>query len=243
MCGSRGHGFAAEKANDLWDKVAGKNAQIIGGDNAKNGADRLVDGVFIQTKYCKSASKSIAECFEGGELRYVNGDGTPMQIEVPSDQYDSAVQAMRHRIEKGQVPGVTDPEQAKNIVRKGSFTYEQARNIAKCGTVESITYDAVNGVKLAGSAMGISAAITFAVATWNGEDFEEALKGACYTGLKVGGTAWLTSILAAQAGRTGAEQALRGGTDWVVKQLGAKASANIVNGLRKLVVLSMVQQL
>jgi hypothetical protein len=104
----RGHGFAAEKANHLHDVFTGKDAEIVGHDNAKNGADRLVDGVYIQTKYCNSASKSIAETFENGQFRYWNADGTPMQIEVPADQYESAIQAMQDRIRKGQVSGVTD---------------------------------------------------------------------------------------------------------------------------------------
>ena len=51
-----------------------------------------------------------------------------MQIEVPADKYDDAVKAMQDRIDKGQVPGVKD---AKEIVRKGNVTYEQAKNIAK----------------------------------------------------------------------------------------------------------------
>lgn len=229
---SRGHGFAAEKANHLKDIMTGKDAKIVGGDNAKNGADRLVDGVNIQTKYCNSGSKCISECFEEGTFRYLNNDGSPMQIEVPSDKYDSAVQAMENRIKKGQVPGVTDPELAKDIVRKGAFTYEQVRNIAKFGTIESLTYDAVNGIKLAGTAMGISAAVSFAVSLWNGEDWEKALESSCYVGLKVGGVAWVSSIITAQLGRTGIEQGLRGATDWVVQQMGSKAASWIANGLR-----------
>ena len=176
---SRGHGFAGEKANHLYDLFSGKDAKIVGGDNAKNGADRLVDGVNIQTKYCKTGSKCISECFEGGELKYINSDGSPMQIEVPSDKYESAIQSMENRIKNGQVPGVSDPEMAKEIVRKGTFTYEQVRNIAKFGTIESLTYDAVNGIKLAGTAMGISAAVSFAVSLWNGEDWEKTLETSC----------------------------------------------------------------
>ena len=229
---NRGHGFAAEKANHLNDVFSGKNAKIIGGDNAKNGADRLVDGVNIQTKYCKTGSRCISECFENGIFRYVNSDGSPMQIEVPSDKYDSAVQAMENRIKSGQVPGVSDPKMAKDIVRKGAFTYEQVRNITKFGTVESLTYDAVNGIRLAGTAMGISAAVSFAVSLWNGEDWEDALEGACYTGLKVGGVAWVSSVITAQLGRTGIEQGLRGATDWIVKHMGAEAASWIANGLR-----------
>ena len=61
--GSRGHGFAAESANDLYDRMHGKNAKIVGGDNAKDGADRIVNGTNIQSKYCSSGSKCIQECF------------------------------------------------------------------------------------------------------------------------------------------------------------------------------------
>lgn len=232
MGATRGHGFAAEKANHLKDVFSGKDAQLVGGDNAKNGADRIVDGINIQTKYCSTGSKCISECFENGKFRYVNSDGSPMQIEVPSDKYDSAVQAMENRIKSGQVPGVTDPELAKEIVRKGSFTYEQVRNIARFGTIESLTYDVVNGIKLAGTAMGVSAAITFAVSLWNGDDWESALESSCYVGLKVGGVAWVSSIITAQLGRTGIEQSLRGATDWIVQQMGPKAAAWIANGLR-----------
>jgi hypothetical protein len=229
---SRGHGFAAEKANHLHDVLTGKDAKLIGGDNQKNGADRLVDGVRIQTKYCSSGGKCVSEAFENGQYRYWNQDGSPMQLEVPSDKYDAAVQALEERIKKSQVAGVTDPQKAREIIRKGSFTYEQARNIARAGTIESLTYDAVNGIRLAGTSMGISAAISFAVQLWNGEEWDVALKGSCYSGLQVGGTAWVSSMVAAQVGRTGIEQSLRGTTDWVVRQMGAKTAAWLANGLR-----------
>ena len=228
----RGHGFAAEKANHLFDVLRGKDAKIVGGNNAKNGADRIVDGTQIQTKYCDSGSKCINECFDKDGFRYWNSNGKPMQIEVPSDKYDSAVQALEDKIRKGQVKGISDPEQAKEIVKKGAFTYEQAKNIAQFGTIESLTYDVANGIKLAGTTMGISAVISYGVAIWNGEDWDDALESACYTGLKVGGIAWVSSILTAQLGRTGIEQSLRGTTDWVVKQMGAKTAAWLANGLR-----------
>lgn len=126
-----------------------------------------------------------------------------MQIEVPSDKYDSAVKAMENRIKNGQVPSFTDPSEAKNIVRKGHFTYEQAKNIAKSGTVESLTYDAVNGAIIASSAFGVSTVITFANSIWNGEDFDTAIKTATYSGLKVGGTAFITSVLSRQISKAG----------------------------------------
>ena len=51
------------------------------------------------------------------------------------------------------------------------------------------------------------------------EQMEEALKDSVYSGLKVGGVAWAGSIVAAQLGRTGMEQTLRGVTDYLVKNI------------------------
>lgn len=228
----RGHGFAAERANHIYDRFTGKDAQIVGDDNAKWGADRVVDGVNIQSKYCASGSRCISECFSDGTLKYINPDGTPMQIEVPSDHYDAAVKAMENRIRNGQVPGVTDPSEAKLIVRKGNFTYQQARNIAKAGTVESITFDAANGAIIATTAFGISAALSFATAIWSGDDFDVALKSATYTGLKVSGTTFITAVLSSQLSKAGLNSALVGSSEAIIRMMGPKASAMLVNAFR-----------
>lgn len=121
---------------------------------------------------------------------------------------------------------------ADETIKESPFTYAQARNIAKFGTIESLTYDAVNGIKLAGTAMGITAVISFATEIWAGKDFDAALKSACLSGIKVGGISWIISIAAAQLGRTTAVQALRPATDWVVKQMGNKAASAIANTVR-----------
>lgn len=228
----RGHGFAAEHANHLADLYMGKKASIIGDDNLKNGADRLVDGVQIQSKYCASGSKCISECFENGQFRYWNPDGTPMQIEVPSDMYESALQSMRSRIEKGEVAGVTDPNEAERIIRKGHFTYNQVKNIAKAGTVESIIYDAASGAIIARNAFGVTAVITFANALWNDEDLDVALKSAAAQGLKVGGTTFVTAVLAGQLSKAGLNSLLVGSSEAIVQAIGPKASAVLVNAFR-----------
>lgn len=230
----QGHGFAAERANHLYDKLTGHNAKIVGDDNAKNGADRIVDGVYIQSKYCATGSRCVNECFENdgkGAFRYMN-NGKPMQIEVPSDKYDDAIRAMEEKIRRGQVEGVSNPEEAKNIIRKGHFTYEQARNIAKAGTIESLTYDAVNGTIVAATAFGVTAMITLATSVWNGDDFDDALKLATYSGLKVGGTAFVTSILASQLSKAGLNSALVGSSEAIVAIMGPKASAILINAFR-----------
>ena len=241
----RGHGFAAEHANHLHDKIQnmdffGQNkVKMVGeeidpetGRIVKNGADRIVNDVNIQTKYCRSGSACVAECFEDNKFRYFNVDGTPMQVEVPSDMYDSAIQAMENRISRGEVPGVTDPKEAKNIIRKGHYTYKQARNIAKAGNIDSIKFDATNGAIVATSAFGISVAISFATSIWSGEDAKVALKTATHTGLKVGGTTFITAVLSSQLSKAGLNSALVGSSEAIVQIMGPKASAMLVNAFR-----------
>lgn len=230
---ARGHGFAAERANALYDRYTGHDSRILGDDNAKNGADRFVDGVEIQSKYCKTGGRCISECFEDGKFRYMGSDGKPMQIEVPSDKYEAAIQAMQERIRRGEVPGVTDPSEARQIVRRGHFTYEQAKNIAKAGTVESLTYDAANGMIIATSAFGVTAVLTFATSVWNGDTPEITLKHAAYSGLKVGGISFVTAIFAGQLSKAGLNSLLVGSSETVVRIMGPKASALIVNAFRQ----------
>ena len=228
----QGHGFAAERANHMYDKLTGHDARILGDDNMLNGADRIVDGVYIQSKYCKTGSACIKECFSKDGFRYWNADGTPMQIEVPSDKYDDAVKALEGRIKDGQMKGINDPAKAKEIVRKGHYTYQQAKNIAKAGTIDSLKFDAATGMITGACAGGISAGISFAVSIWNGEDFNAALENAGISFMKVGGMAALTSLCASQLAKAGMNRMLVGTTDAIVGALGPKASAIIVNAFR-----------
>lgn len=155
-----------------------------------------------------------------------------MKIEVPSDKFDGAVKALEEKIRNGRVPGVTDPAEAKNIVKKGHFTYNQIKNIAKAGTIESITYDSVNGAIISTSAFGITATMTLATSIWNGEDIETALKTATYSGLKVGGTAFVTTVMSSQLSSAGLNSALVGSSEVIVSFMGPKASAVLINAFR-----------
>lgn len=47
MHSKQGHGFAAEFANDLIDRLCLKNAYITGSNNVKNGWDRIVNDTKI----------------------------------------------------------------------------------------------------------------------------------------------------------------------------------------------------
>ena len=229
---AQGHGYAAEQANHLYDKLTGKNASIVGGDNAKDGADRLVNGIHIQTKYCQTAADSVVAAFNQGKYRYINLDGSPMQLEVPSDQYEKAVELMANRIRNGQVPGVTNPADAKDLVRKGQFTYKQALNIVKFGTIESLTFDAVNGAIVSVSAFGISTLITFAQCIWRGDSLDLAVENALYSGVQIGGIAFINSVVTSQLMRTALPKALMAPTKQITEMIGSRASEYIANSLR-----------
>ena len=233
----QGHGFAAERANDFYDRIHGKDTKIVGDDNAKNGPDRIVDGVWVQSKYCKTGADCIKACFDEsgkGNFRYIGKNGKPMVIEVPKDEaiYNDALKKMENQIREGKVPGVNDPAEAKKIVRRGNFTYKQARNIAKAGNVDSLTYDAANGLVTSVSAFGISAVLAFATSVWNNDPVDVALQKAATHGLKVSGTAFVTSVVASQLSKAGLNSILVGSSEAIVQTLGPKASAVIINAFR-----------
>ena len=248
-----GHGWAAERGNNLVDNIKGivklQHSTIVGDNNAKDGADRVThyaDGrpnLLIQTKYCSTAARSISACFnEDGSFRYWdNVEGKPMAIEVPADQYDAALEYMKNRIANGEVQHVTpsgevqrvtDIDAAVEIVHKGNLTYQQAKHIAKAGTVESILYDSAHACVTAGTSMGISAAVSFAVNLWNGESFDVAIKESILQGLKTGGTSFIISVLSSQAAKSGLNTAMIPASKVIVHALGPKISANIVNAFR-----------
>lgn len=88
---------------------------------------------------------------------------------------------------------------------------------------------------VAGTAMGITAVITLATSIWNGEDFDNAIKLATYSGIKVSGTAFVTSVIAAQLSKAGLNSALVGSSEAIVSMMGPKASALLINGFREAV--------
>lgn len=210
MNARQGGGYAAELANDTTDKLAsfvtGDKVEYLGqikdesGHIIKGGADRRVNGVNIQTKYYQSASGTVNSAFENGHPKYINPDGSMMVIEVPRDQYKEACIEMEKKIEKGEVPGAKKGDSAK-YVKKGMITYKQSQNITKSGCIESITFDAANGIVCSVPAATITAMITFASAVWNGLDTEEAVCESFATFSNVIGKAALQAVIIGQLGR------------------------------------------
>ena len=230
-----GHGEMAEEAITLADRFLGLDATVVGRDNAKDGADRVVNEIFIQTKYYNSARGSLEACFrpEDGMYRYMK-DGQPMQLEVPKDQYERVLQGFERKIEQGKVPGVTDPKEARKIVRKGRLTYNQAVNLTKPGTIESLTYDAMTGAVMCSCAFGITFVATVFLTWRKTGDIKQAVKAGMSAGIQVFGISFVQHMVVSQIARTGLANALLAPSQYVVGKLGYQASATIVNGIRAL---------
>ncbi len=155
-----GHGFSAEDANAIHDELSGKKVDRVGSENIKGGADRISNGTLIQTKYYQSARGSVDSAFSN------NGNGNYQYegqvLEVPKDQYSKAVERMQEKIKEGKVPGVSDPDKARELVKEGNMTYLQAKNIAKAGNIDSIKFDIQTQAVVTGISAGLSFVVSFA---------------------------------------------------------------------------------
>jgi hypothetical protein len=194
-----GHGFAAEDANNLSDKLLGKTANVVGTTNKLNGADRIVNGMYVQSKYFQSSHQTIAAAFDSNSGRYrYKGQ----LLEVPKDQYTDCVKLMRDRIEHGHVPGITNPADAEKIVQQGTVTYKQAKNIARVGNFDSLIFDAKTQAVTSMFGFTVSFAVTFAQSRWNGGTSKDATVAALGSAILGGCTTFVTGIMSAQLLRT-----------------------------------------
>ena len=203
--GAMGHGHAGELMGDTMDKLKLKKTSMDGNSHVKHGADRVVNGTNIQTKYYATAGKSIGACFENGTAKYINPDGSMMKIEVPRDQYNKAVKAMARRIENGEVPNESNPQNAARYVKRGALSYEHSQIATKSifdrgstivvdGKVQSVSFgqklvysvggDFLTGVANTMPTVMISQVWYYVNARWHGQDAEEALKGAVLGAVK-----------------------------------------------------------
>lgn len=85
------------------------------------------------------------------------------------------------------MPGVTDPNEATNIVRKGRLTYQQAVNLTKPGTIESLSYDALTGAVTCSCALGITFVATVFLTWRRTGDLKQAIQSGASAGLQVSG--------------------------------------------------------
>jgi len=223
-----GHGFMAEDLITKMDRMRGIDAKVIGVDNAKNGADRYINRLFgsdikVQTKYYKTWRGSLDAGFDANthSYRYVDTKtGVPMQLEVPKDQYNQVVEGFKRKILSGhfkdangnqffdakgmdEATRIAEAEKlAKKMVRKGRLTYQEAVNITKPGTIESLKYDAINGAVTCSFAFGLSFVATTFLAYRETKDMSYALKEGFISGIKVCGLTFANHMIISQFSRT-----------------------------------------
>ena len=211
LSAARANGWAAEDWNALVDKLCGKHVDKVGLSNELNGADRIVNGIKIQTKYCSSAYDSVYNAFDKatGQFRYPG-----MKLEVPKGQGKDAIRYFAERIRKGDVPGVTDPAKAREIIVEGHCTYDQAVKVAKAGNVESLKYDVMSHAVTCTCVTGLTFVLTYAGCRMKGQNPEEAFKCAYKRALVTGATYLTVSVSIQQFFRT---QPGRNTLAWVTK--------------------------
>lgn len=235
-----GHGELAEEAINLGDRIHGLDAEVVGRDNSKNGADRVIyatngPDIMVQTKYHAKARGSLEACFDptSGQYRYMD-NGEPMQLEVPKDQYQQVLEGFKIKIKQGKVPGVKDPAKANEIVREGRLTYDQAKNLAKPGNIDSLKYDAETGVVTCTFALGLTFVAT-AFLTWRKtRDISQSVQAGAIAGVQVFGLSFMQHMVSSQLARTSLAKGLVAPTEALVGRLGSNATKTIVNGLRAL---------
>ena len=142
--GSKGYGLAFEDLEVLFAKLKGGYGRVVGGDNYKNGADAVINGIPEQMK-CYKSGKDVGASFNK-IIRYINRDGSPMVITVPHDKHEDAVKKVAQLIRNGSVDLPNNPikgltgqalesaakEQAEKLVKKGrSFSYDEIQDISK----------------------------------------------------------------------------------------------------------------
>lgn len=197
----QGHGYGAEYGNKTVDRILGKKVEGVqekeNGHHKLNGADKIVNGQKVQTKYCKSAADTYRAGFKDSSHDY-----SGQLREVPRDQYDEIRKMLQKDIDDGKMDGIKPGTPAENFLKKGYFSYLQSRRIAAAGSIESVSVDLANGVITSMTSASISAIIIFASGIWQGKDVKEAAKDGIETAGRVIGKSAIIYTITMQVNRT-----------------------------------------
>ncbi len=145
----------------------------------------------LKSKYNSSGERCVDSCLNYGELRFINGDGSPINIEIPIDKYDEAIGDFEDRIKEGMTQSTLEP---KKIFKRGRFTYNQAKIIANEGKVKGIDFFEIDGSVETEHILGMSGSIEYALSIWNGDSKEDALKKSITRSIKVFGEEFIHSL-------------------------------------------------
>ena len=112
-------------------------------------------------------------------------------IEVSLDQYHEILEYM-------QLNAPELYEAAFSCIKKGAFTYEQVKHIAKACCIHELHLEEDGRISLTSTVLSISALISFAQSKWNGADRQMAIKNAVYTGISIFGETFAEEVIAQQ---------------------------------------------
>lgn len=196
----QGHGYGAEYGNKTVDRILGKKVEggqeKENGHHKKSGADKIVNGQKVQTKYYKSAADTYRAGFKDSSHDY-----SGQVIEVPRDQYNEIKNRLQKDIDAGNMDGIEPGTPAENYLKKGYFSYSQSYRLAASGTIESITMDMANGIMTSMTSASITAIIIFASGVWQGKDVKEAAKDGLMTAGQVIGKGAVIYTITMQVSR------------------------------------------
>ena len=145
----------------------------------------------LKSKYNNSGDRCVDACLSYGELRYLDHEGQPINIEVPEDKYEEAIIDFTERKKEGLVSSSIDPIK---VLKKGSFTYNQVKNIANLNKIKGLrVFEIDRSIELEHT-LGVSGSIEYALAIWNGDSKEVALEKAIIRAIKIHGVNFVKSL-------------------------------------------------
>ena len=106
------------------------------------------------------------------------------------------------KIKSGLVPGATDPAEASDIIRRGRLTYQQAVDLTRPLTAESLAYDAAGGALVSLCAMMFSFFTASASAFFRTRNIKKALQAGLRTASQALGRVFGQHLLISQLART-----------------------------------------
>ena len=222
----------AEHGEHFLDVMAGRECSHLGPDNKAGGADRLVGPNLRQTKYWGTPKKTLDDMFNGNKLKYAD-HASHMQVEVPKDQYRSILLQLEQRIAQGKVEGVSDPQQAKAILKQGRYSYKQVVKMVKVGTFAGLKYDVQTGVIAASAAGSMSLILGMATGEWRDGKWKRTCKKSAKAAGCVGAGATAAHVATAQLSRAGASRAVQPVATRVVKRCLSRKTAERLATLAK----------
>ena len=145
----------------------------------------------LMSKYNSTGERCVDACLNYGELRYVDEDGEPMNIEIPCDKYEEATSDFEDRVREGVTQKIIEP---KTILKRGSLTYIQAKKLANEGRIKGLDFFEIDGSVECSHVLGVSGSVEYALSIWNGESKNEALLKSVVRSITVYGESFIKGL-------------------------------------------------